>query len=338
MNSDRMNSDGQNGDRPGVLLVNLGTPDAPTPEAVRRYLREFLSDRRVVDLTRWLWLPILYLFILPRRPRFVAKAYASIWTDNGSPLLAISMQQAHALEQRLSTERQRVPVRAGMVYGNPSILSAWRDLRQQGCTRIFFLPLYPQYASPTVGSAEDVVARAHSVDSDLPPCTQAPVYYDHPLYIEALASSVRDFWEDNGRARHLLMSFHGLPQRYVDNGDPYRDHCAETARRLAAALRLADDEWTLSFQSRFGREEWLKPYTDVTLRRWGSEGRTDVDVVCPGFAADCLETLEEIAIQNRGFFESSGGNGYRYIPALNDAPRHITLMERLVRDWLDASD
>jgi ferrochelatase len=238
----------------------------------------------------------------------------------------------------LSTPQENLPVRVGMVYGNPSILSALRALRQEGCTRVFFLPLYPQYASPTVGSAEDVVARAHASDPHLPPTTQAPVYYDAALYIDALATSVRRFWEQNGRAKHLLMSFHGLPQRYVDNGDPYRSHCEETARRLAAALELTPEEWTLSFQSRFGREEWLKPYTDVTLRTWGAAGRTSVDVVCPGFAADCLETLEEIAIQNRGFFESAGGRDYRYIPALNDAPEHIALLEQLVRDWLAASD
>jgi len=317
-------------DRVGVLLINLGTPDAPTAEAVRRYLREFLSDRRVVDLNRALWLPILYLFILPRRPRVVCKAYAKIWTPEGSPLLAVSLKQAKALEALLDS----IPVRAGMVYGNPSILSALRELRDLGCTRVVSLALYPQYASPTVGSAADVIDKAHRIDASLPPTTMVDPYYDNAAYIEALAASVRQFWASHGPAKHLLMSFHGVPQRYVDNGDPYEQHCRVTAQRLAEHLELSSDAWSLTFQSRFGREPWLQPYTDQTLMAWGAEGRSGVDVVCPGFAADCLETLEEIAILNRGFFEEAGGSDYRYIPALNDRSEHIRMMAGLLRPLL----
>ena len=322
-------------DRVGILLINLGTPDAPTAAAVRRYLREFLSDRRVVDLNRALWLPILYLFILPRRPRVVSKAYAKIWTTEGSPLLAISLRQAQALEASLATVSDTsIPVRTGMVYGNPSTLTALRELRDLGCSRVVALALYPQYAAPTVGSAADVIDKAHSVDPTLPPTTMVEPYFDQAAYIDALAASLRQFWDTHGPAKHLLMSFHGVPQRYVDQGDPYEKHCRATAHRLAERLQLAPDTWTLTFQSRFGREPWLQPYTDQTLRAWGAEARSGIDVICPGFAADCLETLEEIAMLNRGFFEGSGGRDYRYIPALNDRPEHIEMMASLVRPLL----
>jgi ferrochelatase len=323
----------------GVLLVNLGTPDAPTAAAVRRYLRALLSDRRVVDAPRVLWLPILYLFILPLRPRVVVKAYAKIWTPEGSPLLAISMRQARALEAMLSAASDHpVPVRAGMVCGDPSILSALRGLRDDGCSRIVVLPLYPQYSSPTVGSAGDVVAKAHATDATLPPTRFVDSYHDHPLYIEALATSARRFWAANGKPQHLLLSFHGMPQRFVDNGDPYEKQCIVTARLVADTLQLADKDWTMTFQSRFGREPWLQPYTNETLRTWGAQGRHGVDVMCPGFAADCLETLEEIAMQNRHFFEAAGGRDFRYIPALNDNAEHIEMMAGLVRPLLQPSN
>ena len=322
-------------DRTGVLLVNLGTPDAPTPRAIRRYLREFLSDRRVVDMNRALWLPILYLFILPLRPHKVAHAYAKIWTPEGSPLLAISLQQAEALEANLmSNGDTSTPVRAGMVCGNPSILSALRQLRELGCSQVVTLALYPQYSSPTIGSVADALERAHAADPNLPTTLMVDPYFEHPDYINALAASVRRTREADKEPRHLLMSFHGLPQRFVDNGDPYEQHCRVTAQGLADALNLPSDAWTLTFQSRFGREPWLQPYTDETLRAWGSQGRQSIDVVCPGFAADCLETLEEIAMQNREFFESAGGSDFRYIPALNDNTEHIGLMANLVRPFL----
>jgi len=319
----------------GVLLVNVGTPDEPTPSAVRRFLREFLSDRRVVDMRRILWWPILHLLILPLRPRIVARAYAHIWTPEGSPLLATSLRQVAALQKQLAqTLGAEIPVRIGMGYGNPSLLSALGELRDAGCTRVIMLPLYPQYSSPTVGSAGDALANALASDANLPTTRLAGPYHDAPLYIAALAAQVQRFWETNARSQHLMMSFHGLPQRYVDNGDPYQSHCQETADLLAAALKLAPEDWTITYQSRFGREKWLTPYTDATLRQWGRQGLASVDVVCPAFATDCLETLEEIAMQNRGFFQAAGGGEFHYIPALNDSPEHIVMLGSIIEDAL----
>ena len=299
----------------GILVSNLGTPDAPTPQALKRYLREFLRDPRVIDLPRWKWIPLLELLILPRRSPKSAEAYAKVWTPEGSPLLAISKRQRSLLEEAL-----KLPVALGMRYGNPSIAGALGELVAKGCRRVLVLPLYPQYAAATVASTLDAVGDAIRRMRVVPELRTVNSYHDDPHYIRALARSIREAWEKGGAPKRLLLSFHGLPRRYVDLGDPYRQQCEETARLLAAELGF---ECTLAFQSRFGREEWLKPYTDETLTAWGREKVESVDVACPGFSADCLETIEEIDQQNREFFVHAGGGRFRYIPALNDRADHV---------------
>jgi ferrochelatase len=320
--------------KPGVLLTNVGSPDAPTPAAVRRYLREFLSDRRVVDVPRLLWWPILNGVILPLRPRRSAHAYAKIWTAEGSPLVAITRRIAAALAKELSgTLGSEIPVAVGMGYGNPSLLSGLEILRNAGCDRFLVLPLFPQYSSPTTGSSFEGLTRALTRWRVIPELVTIGSYPEHPSYIAALANSVRTAWRNDGEPDLLLLSFHGLPVRFVASGDPYRAECEATARALVAALQLPPDGWKMSFQSRFGREPWLQPYTDVTLRELG-RGGLRVDVICPGFAADCLETLEEIGMQNRGWFEEAGGKRFRYIPALNDSAEHVRALAEIVGDRL----
>ena len=316
----------------GVLLANLGTPDAPTPQAVRRYLREFLSDRRVVDLPRWKWWPILNAFVLTTRPRRVAKAYASIWTPEGSPLLAISRRQQQALKVTL---RERfgddIPVALGMDYGNPSIASAGLELRDAGVGNVLVLPLYPQFSSATTASIFDQVARALQRCPAHPGIRFIRSYCDHPRYIGALANSVREHWAREGERGHLVMSYHGIPKRYAQQGDPYPRECETTSRLVAQALSLEPSEWTMTYQSRFGREEWLQPYTDEMLMRWAKSGeQRSVDIMSPAFAADCLETLEELREENRDNFEKAGGERYTYIPALNDRDDHIELLATLI--------
>ena len=316
----------------GVLLANLGTPDAPTAKAVRRYLREFLSDRRVVDLPRWKWWPILNGIVLTTRPRRVAKAYASIWTDEGSPLLAISRRQRAALEEKLREHfGEDIPVALGMDYGNPSIVSAGRELRDAGVKNVLVLPLYPQFSSSTTASIFDQVARALKQCPAHPGLRFVRSYCDHPLYIQALANSVQEHWQQQGQQGHLVMSYHGIPKRYAEQGDPYPNECETTSRLLAEALSLAPHEWTMTYQSRFGREEWLQPYTDETLIKWGKAGAPPaVDIMSPAFAADCLETLEELSEENRENFMHAGGKRYAYIPALNDRDDHLELLTSLV--------
>ncbi len=305
----------------GILVSNLGTPDAPTPQALKRYLREFLSDPRVIDLPRWKWRLLLELLILPRRAPKSAEAYRKVWTPEGSPLLATSKRQCEKLEATLLARFSRLfPVVLGMRYGRPSLAGAIDELQQRGCERILLFPLYPQYAAATTASTFDAVADAFKAMRVVPELRTIRSYHNDPLYIRALARSVREVWERNGAPKRLLLSFHGLPRRYVDLGDPYRRHCEETTRLLAAELKF---ECALAFQSRFGREEWLKPYTDETLALWGREKIESVDVVCPGFSADCLETIEEIDQQNRELFVHSGGGRFRYIPALNDRADHV---------------
>ncbi|HZM14444.1 MAG TPA: ferrochelatase [Candidatus Krumholzibacteria bacterium] len=323
----------------GVLLTNLGTPDAPTAPAVRRYLREFLSDRRVVDLPRPLWLPILYGFVLTLRPRRSARAYASIWTNEGSPLLSIMQDLAAAFESALHLQTTvPVHVAVGMTYGNPSMAQGLERLRDAGCLRVLVLPLYPQYSSPTTGSAFDAVARALTSWRRVPELRTISDYHDHRLYLQALGRSVREFWGQHGEPDRLLVSFHGMPQRFDAAGDPYRGQCEATASSLTGLLGLDAQRTLLAFQSRFGREEWLQPYTDVTLQEWARQGISTVDVVCPGFAVDCLETLEEIAIRYRQAFLAAGGQRLRYIPALNDRPDHVTALVDLaiakLQGWL----
>jgi ferrochelatase len=318
----------------GILLANIGSPTAPTPAAVRTYLREFLSDRRVVDAPRVLWWLVLNLIILPRRSPRSAALYARVWTDEGSPLVAITRRQAEALQRTLEQEMPRPPkVDWGMRYGQPDLAAALARLREAGCRRILLLPLYPQHSGTTTGTCMDAVTAILRRSESPPELHHVNDYHSHPGYISALAASVREHRARDVRPGHLLISFHGLPQRYVDAGDPYPGQCTETARLLAAELALAPDAWSLAYQSRFGRGAWLEPATDHTLVELGRQGR-DVDVICPGFAADCLETLEEISISGRELFERAGGGRFRYIPALNDRADHVATLAAIVRHQL----
>ncbi len=323
----------------GVLVTNLGTPDAPTPGALRRYLREFLGDPRVVEAPRLVWRAVLNLIVLPFRPRRSAALYRSIWTDEGSPLLVTSRRQARGLAERLERSfGHSLPVALGMRYGNPSIRSALRELAEKGCDRILVLPLYPQYSGSTTGSTADALGAELAVWRSVPALRTVRSYAGDPGYIAALAASVREHWERHGRGERLLMSFHGIPQRYAREGDPYPLECRATADALAAKLGLEPEGWIMTFQSRFGPEPWLQPYTDETLVEWGRAGIGPVDTICPGFSADCLETLEEVAVTNRELYEEAGGEGYRYIPALNDRSDHLDALAaiafRHLKEWM----
>ncbi len=315
----------------GVLLSNLGTPDAPTPAALRRFLAEFLSDPRVIETPRLIWWLALHGVILRIRPPRAAHAYRKVWTAAGSPLLAISQRQATALQLSLE-QRCKGPVRValGMRYGNPPIAAALDELRRAGARRLLVLPLYPQYSATTTASTFDAVAAVLKTWRLQPELRFINHYHDYPGYIATLADSVRAYWAAHGEPERLMFSFHGLPKRYLLAGDPYHCECHKTARLVAEQLGLSDERWLLTFQSRFGREEWLTPYCDQTLREWGTAGVRRVDVLCPGFPADCLETLEEIEQQNREIFMNAGGGEYHYIPALNDSTDHIGMLSELV--------
>lgn len=317
----------------GVLLVNLGTPDQPDTGSVRRYLRQFLSDPRVIQTPRLIWWFILNGVILLFRPAQVAKLYKSVWTGEGSPLLVITRRQQQALQHRLQQDTgQNIPVVTGMTYGKPSIPQAIEQLQQQSVTRIVVLPMYPQYSATTTAAVFDAVAKALQPRANLPELMFIRDYWQETDYLDALAGSIQHYWSEHGKPDRLLLSFHGIPQSYEDKGDPYPDGCRGTAQAVADRLQLTPEQWSESFQSRFGRQEWVKPYTDHLLEKWGEDpsiGR--VDVVCPAFSADCLETLEEIAEQNRDVFLEAGGESYHYIPCLNDDPQHIAFLARLVR-------
>ncbi len=315
----------------GVLLTNLGTPDAPTTKEVRRYLAEFLSDPRVVELPRLIWWLLLHGVILRTRPSRSAAAYRKIWSDRGSPLLAISYDQTAALQKLLEQQTERpVRVELAMRYGYPSIANGLEQLRQANARRIIVLPLYPQYSATTTASTLDAISRELRQWRWLPDLEFISHYHDHPAYIDALTNSVQNYWLQNGKAEKLLMSFHGIPQEYSDAGDPYPEECKTTAHLLADRLGLTTDEWAISFQSRLGRKQWLKPYTDETLTKWGTVGVKSVQVICPGFPTDCLETLEEIAVENRENFITAGGGEYSYIPALNSSPEHIQMLAEII--------
>jgi ferrochelatase len=324
--------------RLGVVLANLGTPDAPTPSAVRKYLREFLADPRVIEIPRPVWWLILNLFILPFRPRRVARLYQSIWKDGDSPMRLILNEQCRKVGEQL---QQALPaadihVLPAMSYGQPSMASAFEKLQQAGVEKVVVLPLFPQYSATSTAPVYDAVSRWLAKQRNVPAVTLLKDYYAHPVYIAALAASVQAHRREHGAARKLLLSFHGIPQPYADKGDPYPERCRETAVRVAAALKLADDDWAFSFQSRFGAQAWVKPYTDVLLQEWAASGIDSVQVVCPAFSADCLETLEEIAEQNREGFLHAGGKRYEYIPALNVRADHIALLAALVKPHLEA--
>ncbi|HDH0886269.1 TPA: ferrochelatase [Klebsiella pneumoniae] len=313
----------------GILLANLGTPDAPTPGSVKRYLRQFLSDKRVVDTSRLLWWPLLRGVILPIRSPRVAKLYQSVWMEEGSPLMVHSRRQQQALAARLPD----TPVALGMSYGSPSLASAVDDLLAQGVEHIVVLPLYPQYSCSTVAAVWDELARILAKKRAIPGISFIRDYAEHPDYIHALAASVRASFAVHGEPDLLLLSYHGIPQRYANQGDDYPQRCRDTTRELVSALGLPPERVMMTFQSRFGREPWLTPYTDETLKMLGEKGTKHIQVLCPGFAADCLETLEEIAVQNREIFLEAGGKQYEYIPALNADAAHIEMMVNLTAPY-----
>jgi len=308
----------------GILLINLGTPEAPTAGALRPYLKEFLSDPRVIEIPRLVWWPILNLIILNTRPKKSAEKYAQIWTNEGSPLLSHTEKQTKLLQGYLG-ERTRTPmvVDFAMRYGTPSVDSVLKKMTAQGCDRILVIPLYPQYASSSTATALDAVFASFAQMRNQPALRTIKHYHDHPGYIAALAQSINDYWMQNGRPDKLVMSFHGVPRFSLDKGDPYHCECQKTGRLLAEQLGLKPEQYVLTFQSRFGRAEWLKPYTQATLENLGKSGTRRVDVVCPGFVADCLETLEEIAMECRRAFLAKGGKEFHYIPCLNERPDWI---------------
>ncbi|MGH8076871.1 MAG: ferrochelatase [Lysobacter sp.] len=312
-----------------LVLVNLGTPDAPTPRAVRRYLAEFLHDYRVVDMTRWLWCPLLHFAILPIRGPKVAKKYASVWLpgpDGGSPLAVYTRRLAQAVQRELPGMR----VIEAMRYGNPSLTTVVDQLCADGAKRVLVLPLYPQYSTSTTLSVGDVLDKMDV------PTLMIEDYHLDAGWVAAVAASIREYRVAQGEGEHLLLSFHGLPQRFADHGDPYPRQCEASARAIAQALGLADDAWTLTFQSRFGREKWLEPATSTTLEALATRGIRRVDVVAPGFAVDCLETLEEVAMQLAEEFAAHGGQ-LNYIPCLNDSDAHARVLAAIARRELGAA-
>lgn len=319
-----------------VLLVNLGTPDEPTPKSVGRYLREFLADPRVVEIPRIIWWFILNLIIVPFRSAKSAAAYRSIWSERGSPLLVHSRDLCAAVQEHLSRDGSEAPpqVRLAMRYGKPNIPGELLEACRQGIERVLVLPLYPQYAAATTASTWDALAGALAGLRHIPEVHFLSDYHDDPAYIDAVATSVSRYWKANGPAAKLLFSFHGLPERSRALGDPYHDQCQTSAALIAARLGLDASQWQVVFQSRFGPAEWLKPYCVDVLASLPGQGATEIDVICPGFAADCLETLEEIAIANRELFMNAGGRRYRYIPALNSSPAHVAVVAGLIQRWL----
>jgi ferrochelatase len=326
---------GYSHDRPakaGVLLVNLGTPEAPTAAAVRPYLAEFLGDPRVIESPRWLWWLILHGVILRIRPRRSAHAYGKVWTEQGSPLRVGSEALATALQAELDRRRPQAPVRVALAmrYGQPSVAQQIEALQREGVRRLLVLPLYPQYSATSTGSVLDALAESIKRLRWPPELRIVNDYHDDAAHIEALAQSIEAWWTAHGRGDKLLLSFHGIPERYLHAGDPYFCQCHATARLLRERLGLDESKVVMSFQSRVGREQWLQPYTDASVRQLAADGVQRLDVACPGFAVDCLETLEEIAMQNRDFFVAAGGRELRYIPALNDSPGQVSAMTELV--------
>jgi ferrochelatase len=325
----------------GILLINLGTPDAPTVQAVRPYLKEFLSDPRVVEIPRAVWWLILNGIILNTRPKKSAAKYATVWLPEGSPLRVHTAKQTMLLQGFLG-ERTKAPfvVDYAMRYGTPSIPSVLRKLKEQNCQRILIVPMYPQYAASSTATAFDIVFAELQQMRNTPALRTIKNFHDNPDYIKALANSINEYWMKNGRPEKLVMSFHGLPQFSLDKGDPYHCECHKTGRLLAQELGLKPEQYFLSFQSRFGKAEWLKPYTTATLKALGKQKTKRVDVVCPGFVADCLETLEEIAMEGKRDFQRAGGGEFNYIPCLNERNDWMHALTDLVMNnlqgWLIA--
>lgn len=325
--------DHQQADKVGVLITNLGTPDAPTKPALKRYLKQFLSDPRVVEVPRLLWWLVLNGVILQFRPKRSAKAYATVFTDQGSPLLFHTQAQANALAAKFSAAgRDDVVVDFAMRYGNPSIESVLDKMFKQGVRKLVVLPLYPQYSASTSASTFDAIAENFVQRRWLPDLRFVSQYADYPPFIAAAVARIQRHWQLHGTADKLIFSYHGIPKRYLTNGDPYHCQCYKTSRLIAEALGLNSEQYLTTFQSRFGREEWLKPYTDHTLKSLPARGVKAVQIFCPGFSADCLETIEEIAIENKEYFLQAGGERYEYISALNDEPEHIDALYQLISD------
>ena len=332
----------EHGDPPriGIILANLGTPDAPNKKSVKKYLGQFLMDRRVVEIPRFIWCWILHCIILVFRPSASAKKYQQIWTKQGSPLLVNASKQATLLQKQLMKDfREPIEVSLGMSYGNPSMKNAFEILKNKNCTKIILLPLYPQYAASSSASAMDSLWRVLLRSRNVPAIRTIRNYHDHPAYINALKESVLKFWKVNGRPTKLVMSFHGIPKRSLMQGDPYHCECHKTGRLLAESLGLMSEEYLVCFQSRFGKAEWLKPYFADIIKKLGSEKEKNIHVICPGFSSDCLETLEEINMEGKAIFKEHGGGKYQYIPALNDNPIWIKSMSEILRShlggWVD---
>ena len=323
-----MTESNKNSPLAGVLLANLGTPTAPERKPVAKFLREFLSDPRVVDLPRYLWLPLLNLVIIPLRASRSAAAYRKIWWPEGSPLLILTRRLADRLAEDLAGLAR---VEIGMRYGEPSIRAGLKSLREGGVEKLTIIPLYPQYSGTTTTSIYDAVDKALLEMNWSPEIERVSDYHQQTAWVKAVADSIRQFRDSNGSAERLIFSMHGIPKRFVANGDPYEDQCRKSVQAIADAMGLKESEWLLCYQSRVGREPWLQPYTDLTLKSLAESGVKHVQVACPGFAVDCLETLEEIAMQNDELFRASGGEKLEYIPALNDSANHVQAMRGMVR-------
>jgi len=320
----------------GILLTNIGTPDAPTPVAVRQYLKQFLSDPRVIELSPLLWKPLLYSVILPFRPKRSAELYKKIWTAEGSPLLTNTLELAIELENALRKQlAAEIFVNVGMRYGNPSIHSALCELNAKMVERIFVLPLFPQYSATTTASAFDAVAQVFKTWRKIPEIRMLNDYATDPSYIEAVAKSIREFWLVHEK-KYLLFSFHGIPQRYIDAGDPYASQCEDTAKAIAENLMLTTEQWSLAYQSRLGPTQWLQPYTDKVLKALPKRNITEIQVVSPGFPIDCLETLEEINIRGKEHFLAAGGKSFAYIPALNSSAHHVEALMEIIKPQIQS--
>ena len=318
----------------GILLTNLGTPDEPTAPSLKTYLRQFLSDERVIETPKPIWWLILNGIVLRTRPTKSAKAYQSVWTDDGSPLLLYTKKQKNLIKEKLEKKYSNLVFDIGMRYGNPSITEGLNNLRKQNCDRIIVLPLYPQYCAATTGSTFDAVALELQKWRWVPSLRFIGSYYDQPLYIQALKNSIEEFWSKNDKPKKILFSYHGIPKKYLDKGDPYHCFCRKTTRLVAESMNLPEDCYMTTFQSRFGPAEWLQPYTDKTIKSLANEGTDDIHVISPAFSSDCLETIEELNEENREIFMENGGKKFGYIPCLNDRDDHILLLTSLLENEL----
>ena len=315
----------------GVLITNLGTPDAPNKKELKVYLNQFLSDPRVIELPKILWQIILKLVILQIRPSKSAEAYKQIWTDKGSPLLDIANRQLNKIQSSFSSKNENIVFEVGMRYGNPSIPDALLKLQKKQVRRLLVLPMYPQYCAATTGSTFDEVTNVLQKWRWIPEMRFINQYFEEKNYIEALSNSIKSFWKKTSKPQKIIFSYHGIPKRYLTNGDPYHCFCLKTTRLVKEQMGLSDDEIMTTFQSRFGREEWLKPYTSETLKELPKQGIKNIHIISPGFSSDCLETLEELEEENKEYFMESGGENYHYIPCLNDLDDHIDVFVNLIK-------